>query len=163
MRLGELRAISMPRYRGGLTPEHSALKNFINESHNTKLSVGFLGNEAYEDGEQVGDVARSNEFGDLSENKPPRPFMRPAIDVIENNAQQIVGRHLGFLLEDIHLVFEDLGRYSVGQVVDAIHNVTTPPLASLTISERRKRGNFSDKPLEDTLKMVSTVDYEVTK
>lgn len=152
----------MPKMRGGLTLAHKELKTFIKETDQVVLSVGFLGDEQYPDGEEVGDVAAKNEFGEPSENVPPRPFMRPAILLIENNATDVIRRQMDSTM-DIRMAFDMLGLYSVNEVQTAIKNVTSPPLAPLTILLRMTRGNFSNKPLEDTKRMINSVNYEVSE
>lgn len=159
--------ISMPSSsRIEYTKEFHSLKKFLKESNKTNLAVGFLGGDAYDNGKQVGDVARKNEYGDVGQGQPPRPFMRLAIENIKDNAQDIVGEGiLQSMGGDISMVdvLGELGGYSVAEVQAAIRNVTGPPLAERTLEERRKRGNTSVKPLEDTFKMINAVDYKVGK
>ena len=57
-----------------------ALKKALDEINKRKLSVGWFENLKYEDtGESVAQIAAQNEFGVVSKNIPPRPFMRNAI------------------------------------------------------------------------------------
>ena len=148
------------------TKEFHSLKKFVKESNKTNLAVGFLGGDAYDNGKQVGDVARENEYGVMEKEQPPRSFMRIAIENIKDNARDIVSNGVlqsiggNITMDD---VFSELGEYSVNEVVVAIKNVYDPPLALRTIRERRARGNMSLKPLEDTGQMRDTVDYEVSK
>ena len=151
----------MPNVRGGLTQDYYDLKKFISESDKTVMAVGFLGGETYPSGEQVGDVAEKNEFGEVSENTPPRPFMRPAMLEIEDNAPRVIADKLKSGERDMKVMFDELGKYSVYEVVEAIKSVHTPKLAISTIHERIKRGNTSIKPLEDSGKMINSVNFEV--
>lgn len=157
---------SMPSSsRVEFTPAYFALKKFIKDSDKNSVTAGFLGNQTYENGEQVGDVAKKNEFGVVAQNQPPRPFMRPAIDIIKENAQGIMSQGItqgisgGSSIEDS---LAELGQYSASEIMAAIRNVTTPQLSPRTIAARRERGNTSVKPLEDTETMINSVDYEVS-
>lgn len=141
-----------------------SLKDFINDSNKSSVAAGFLGNQTYENGEQVGDVAKKNEFGVVSQGQPPRPFMRPAIDNIKDNAQDIIGAGIVEALGgsgSIDATLSHLGEYSVAEITTAIRNVNSPSLSARTIADRRKRGNQSIKPLEDTETMINSVSYEV--
>lgn len=163
----DLLAISMPSsLRVELTPEYYSLKKFLKDSGQPTLSVGFLGNETYPNGKQVGDVARKNEFGDVGQNQPPRPFMRPAMDNASSNAADLIGKGIAQSISSdkpLNEILNELGQYSAAEVIVAIKNVHDPELAPRTIRERRKRGNMSVKPLEDTHMMINSVNYEVTK
>lgn len=160
-----LQAYSMPEIKGGFTADYHKLQSFIASVSESKLAVGFLGTESYDSGVKVGRVARVHEFGFLKKNIPPRPYMRPAIDEITANAVSLVGNLIPSAIEgglSIEDIYEDLGTYSVSEVRKSIERVFNPPLKAPTLAARQRRGNFSDKPLEDTGKMKDSVAHEVT-
>lgn len=156
----------MPKYKGGLTTDGKKFEHFVESIDKQKLTVGFLGGQFYPNGLAVASNAVKQEFGVMSKQQPPRPFMRPAIRVINNKAPQVVADlsvmafESGMSMSD---VFTNLGLLAVSDVVRSIESVNSPELAPRTIEARKKRGNFSVKPLEDTLKMKNSVDFEVSK
>lgn len=154
----------MPKMQGGITTSGIALQKFIEDVDKVTTSVGFLGGQAYPEGDQVGDVARENELGNVEEFRPPRPFMRPAMYDLEAEAPIIVAAAIeSSSWVSVDTVFEELGRRSMQKVVEKIEDVVSPGLSDTTKYFRRQNGNMSTKPLEDTLTMKNSVAYEVTK
>lgn len=155
----------MPRMQGGLTTDGRKLSAFLKGADGAKVSVGFLGGVTYDNGEAVGDVARKNEFGDSKTNVPPRPFMRPALENIKSQVGPVMA-DLSVAALDGSMSFDDvltnIGLFSVNEVRSSIESVTSPALSLTTIVGRRMRGNSSTKPLEDTMKMKDSVDFEVS-
>ena len=133
-----------------------------------QLSVGFLGDQIHKnsDGKQVGDIASIQEFGDINNRIPPRPFMRPTI--IENTPEWVSSMIKGVKEifnngSDLKEVFNSIGEDAEFEVQSNIRAINTPPLSPFTLKERISRGNFSDKPLIDTGQMIDSVNYEISK
>lgn len=150
------------------------------------LSVGWFADSAsYDNGKTVASVAKLQEYGGQSAegaNVPPRPFMRPAFDANKNKWIDYLRHGLKKELAaggrgNLRRPFDGLGKIIQGDIMEAIHAVTTPPLSPVTLELRaKKRGltkkrigkmnaaayaNFA-KPLEDTGFMVASVSYKVT-
>lgn len=166
---------------------HIKLKNILNivqEKHS--LKVGWFASAVYPNGELVGNVAKKQEFGfttylDGNAIKvPPRPFVRPAKRKNIKAWQQITYAGIINAIKkknaDLLPTFDRLGFKVAGDIKRAIKDVYYPPLSDYTISQRMKRrgiDNMKDltmtqvgelvKPLEDTGKMISTVDFHSNK
>jgi len=126
------------------------------------LSVGFPEGATEEDGTPTAMAAAMNEFGHTVEVKhphtemangqmvevmgtyfqAPRPFFRNMI----NKGSKHWGPDLGKLLVachyDAHMALDQLGHEMVGELVESINELWTPPLAPSTIAAK----GF-DKPL----------------
>lgn len=142
--------------------------NFLKEIDGKILSVGFINGERYpddefgEEGLPVASVAYIQEFGI---NLPVRAFMRPTIENNENNFANRMSSGIQQMIEGdkkYDNVLKTLGEYAKTRVIHSIESVYNPPLAKITIELRRKRGNYSTKPLIDTELMINSVDYEIT-
>ena len=119
-----------------------------------KAVVGWFPTAVYPSGEPVALVAAKNEFGDRI--TPPRPFIRPTISDKKNEWSEI----LGHLIKQGRTGEESLELVALkmqGDINSAIIEVTEPELAESTLATRKKRGNSSDKPLNDTGYMMATL------
>lgn len=160
----------------------------IKELDGLEGKVGWFESAQYEDGTPVAQVAQWNEEG--NSRIPPRPFFRPAqmensekwMRIAAGGAKQIVeGKATG--LE----VMEILTTQAEADVLQAIVNVTSPPLSPLTILARwykKTKGEkitgktlgylagilrqgqtdvsgVSTKPLNDTGHMMATLSNKV--
>ena len=137
------------------------IKN-LKKLKNYKLTVGWF-DAQYEDGTPVQQVAMIQEFGSPEKGIPPRPFMRVAKmehakDWKEQMAKSMRGVHKGRKTEEQAL--DDLGDTIVKDVRQAIMDVYFPPLKEATLKARRRKGNYSEKPLIDTKKMFDSLKYE---
>lgn len=158
---------------------HIRLKNIENlVSGKYTLAVGWFEGNTYPNGELVGDVARKQEFGDG--NIPPRPFIRPAKranlrkweKIIMQGIKKEIKNGKGNFLNALN----GLGLVASGDIKEAIERVLTPPLAKSTIKARMERRGIEskdglsgeqisilEKPLIDTGRMISTVEYHASK
>lgn len=160
-----LTATSVPKMQGGLTTNSKKLDNFIKDAAATSVAIGFFEDSVYPSGVQVGRIARVQDFGWLEKNIPPTAFMRNAIEEITPVATQLVGSlAVNAIAGNARMsdVFDDLGNYGKRVVQQSIESVFSPPLADSTLAARRRRGNFSEKRLEDTGHMKNSVRYEVS-
>ncbi len=141
-----------------------AIKN-LKKLKNYKLTVGWF-DATYENGTPVEQVAMIHEFGAPERNIPPRPFMRPAKMEHEQEWKDQLAKamkkvHTGRVNQEDAL--EELGDTIVKDIKQAIMNVTFPPLKADTIKNRRRKGNYSEKPLIDTKRMFDTLKFEVKR
>ena len=120
------------------------------------VKVGFMAGALYPDGTPVAAVAAKNEYGDPSENRPPRPFFRRMIEAEQSTwagklvkAAQFTG---GDAVKSLGLLGEDIA----GALQKSINDFQDPALADSTIA----RKGFA-KPLIDTAHMINSVTYVV--
>ena len=137
------------------------IKN-LKKLKNYKLTVGWFDSK-YENGTPVQQVAMIQEFGSPEKNIPPRPFMRVAKmehekEWKEQMAKSMKGVHKGRKTEKQAL--DELGETVVKDIRQAIMDVYFPPLKDPTLKARRRKGNYSEKPLIDTQKMFDSLKYE---
>ena len=103
------------------------------------LQIGWFENLKYDDDTPVAEVAATNEFGDPTENIPPRPFMRPAADNHQNEWLDLIEHFSGMVLDgeaDMIDALEVLGLVASGDIRKAITEVHKPPLSWITIQNR---------------------------
>lgn len=122
------------------------------------LKVGFLSGATYPDGTPVPLVAAANEFGNPSNNQPPRPFFRNAIANHENEWSEVAGKLAEGGQVDTETLLGLLGEKIKSDIQEEIRTLLEPPLSPATI----KRKGFS-KPLIDTSHMLNSVDYEISE
>lgn len=122
------------------------------------LKVGFLSGATYPDGTPVPLVAAANEFGNPSNNQPPRPFFRNAIANHENEWSEVAGKLAEGGRVDTETLLGLLGEKIKIDIQEEIRTLLEPPLSPSTI----KRKGFS-KPLIDTSHMLNSVDYEISE
>lgn len=130
---------------------------------NATLNVGWF-DAKYEDGTPVSLVAMVQEFGSPEKNIPPRPFMRPAKmehaqewkEQFEKAAKNL---HKGRKSEED--IMNELGDQIISDIRQSIVDVNFPPLKLETLKARRRKGNYSEKPLIDTKRMFDTLEKRV--
>ncbi|EOI3514464.1 hypothetical protein ACOJBQ_003912 [Cronobacter muytjensii] len=122
------------------------------------LKVGFLSGATYPDGTPVPLVAAANEFGNPSNNQPPRPFFRNAIANHDNEWSEVAGKLAEGGPVDTETLLGLLGEKIKSDIQEEIRTLLEPPLSPATI----KRKGFS-KPLIDTSHMLNSVDYEISE
>lgn len=135
----------------------------LRKIENANLQIGWF-DAKYEDGTPVVQVAMIQEFGAPEKNIPPRPFMRPAKmehaqdwkSQFEKAAKNL---HKGRVKEED--ILNDLGDTIISDIRKAIMDVYFPPLKEGTVKTRKRKGNYSEKPLIDTKRMFDTLDKKV--
>lgn len=136
------------------------LNQIARDLSSKQVKVGFIDKATYPDGTSVAAVAAQNEFGDPAKRIPSRPFFRNAIAAKQNDWKALIPRGLE-AGRPVNEVLEVVGAVIAADVRDGIIQLTDPALAAYTIQKRKKRGNDSTKPLEDTKVMLNDVTYQV--
>ena len=134
----------------------------LRKPRNTR--IGFFSDARYHEGSRphVASVAMWQEFEsvkrkeDGTPRKPARPFMREAIENPDTKAK--VRKLLKQYLVNPGRVMGLIGEHVKGAIQKSISTGPWAPLAESTIARRRKK---SDKPLEDTGFLRSSVTYRV--
>ena len=140
------------------------IKN-LKKLKNYKLTVGWF-DATYENGTPVQQVAMIQEFGAPEKGIPPRPFMRIAKIEHEQEWKETFKKeakavHKGHKTQEE--VMNALGEKIVADIRQAIMDVYNPPLKEATLKARRRKGNYSEKPLIDTKHMFDTLKFEVKR
>lgn len=136
------------------------LERIAEELGKKTAKVGWFPTAVYsETGQPAAYIATIHEFGDPGHNIPARPFMRPTIAAKKGEWSGIVKGlfRQGMNSGEMPDVLEVVGLAMEGDFRQAIADVMTPPLSQRTLAARRKRGNNSDKPLNDTGYMIATL------
>lgn len=126
--------------------------------------VGWFESARYADGTPAAAVAYVQEHGSEKAHIPPRPFMRPAADenrqawagIAEQLARQVMRGEA-----DPKQLFNMLTDRAEGDVRKNITQLLEPKLSERTLADRRRRGNSSEKPLNDSGYMLSTLVSQV--
>lgn len=123
-----------------------------------EVQVGFQGDQKYEDGTNIAQVAAYNEFG--SSDTPERPFMRQSFENHESELQaacDMVNQRLaqGGTAEQ---ALQQLGAVAKGLVQEEIVNGGFAANAESTI---KKKG--SEQPLIDTGTMRQSVNFVIKR
>lgn len=141
-----------------LTPAGKKYFAELKKLADMEVAVGFQGDETYDDGTTIAEVAAYNELG--SSSTPARPFMRQSFEKHGNELQaacEQVNRVLasGGSLEE---ALNQLGVMAKALIQEQIVNGEFAANAASTI---KKKG--SDKPLIDTGTMRQSVNYVIRK
>ena len=141
-----------------LTPEGKKYFRELKKMTDMEIQVGFQGDQKYEDGTSIAQVAAINEFG--ASDIPERPFMRQSFENHEGEllaacdaAQRLVSS--GGSAEQ---ALQQIGVVAKGLVQDEIVNGGFAPNAESTI---KKKG--SEQPLIDTGTMRQSVNFVVKR
>ena len=129
-----------------------------NKSRRAKqIKVGFFADAKYQDADQtsVAAIAAINEFG--RGHVPERPFFRRSIAELE----AALPKELRGLVDPETMTISasdaaKIGSFAADIIRGQIRAMQDPPNAPATI---KRKG--SDSPLQDTDKMLDSVDYEV--
>ena len=139
-----------------LTPEGRRYFRELQKMTNMEVQVGFQGDEKYEDGTTIAEVAAYNEFG--SSDTPERPFMRQSFENHESELQAAcdAANRLVSSGGSADQALQQIGVVAKGLVQDEIVNGGFAPNAESTI---KKKG--SEQPLIDTGTMRQAVNFVV--
>lgn len=142
---------------------HIDIKKTIEQVKNIQAKVGFFSSARYEDGTPVATVAIWNEYGSPKQKRPPRPFMRPAMNNKEAWKSIFVkASKQAWQDGNFQRPFELVAMTVQGDIKENISSLTAPALSATTLAIRKQNGNNSSKPLIDTKYMLTSVTYEVT-
>jgi hypothetical protein len=144
----------------------ATLERAPKEFENLVAQVGFPSGKSYPDGTSIAEVAAINEFGAPAMRVPARPFMRPTIkEQQEEWVAQIAGGAKKVIQGKMTAfdVLDAVGNLASNDMKAKIASIYSPPLAPLTLKNRRERGNTSTKPLVDTGAMLAYLQHSVAK
>jgi hypothetical protein len=110
-------------------------------------------------------IGYAMEYGLPEQNVPARPTLLPGVShvlsEITNLLKQAGTKVLGGDFDAVTRAFTRIGLVAQSAVRDQITNGQFAPLSERTLAGRRKRGNFSDKPLIDTESFRKSITYVV--
>lgn len=142
-----------------------AMKALVARISEKKVAkVGFFEDAQYPDGTPVAYIAAIQEFGYPEGNIPPRSFIRTTISEkkADWNALMVKGaRAIIRGKQSVESVMEGMGLQAEGDMRKKITEINDPPLKEATLAARRRRGNSSAKPLNDTGYMLSQLVSQV--
>lgn len=141
-----------------MTPEGKRLFKQLQELESLEVVVGFQGDQSYDDGTSLAEVAAYNEFG--SSNTPARPFMKQSFenheDALKAGCKQVdITISKGGTAQQ---ALEKLGVMAKGLVQEEIVNGGFAPNAESTIAMKG-----SATPLVDSGYMRQSVNYVIRK
>lgn len=141
-----------------LTPEGRRYFRELQKMTEMEVRVGFQGDEKYEDGTTIAEVAAHNELG--SSDTPERPFMRQSFENHESELQAAcdAANRLVSSGGSADQALQQIGVVAKGLVQDEIVNGGFAPNAESTI---KKKG--SEQPLIDTGTMRQSVNFVVKR
>lgn len=141
-----------------LTPEGRKYFRELQKMTEMEVRVGFQGDEKYEDGTSIAEVAAHNELG--SSDTPERPFMRQSFENHESELQAAcdAANRLVSSGGSADQALQQIGVVAKGLVQEEIDNGDFAPNAESTI---RKKG--SEQPLIDTGTMRQSVNFVVKR
>lgn len=141
-----------------LTPEGKKYFRELKKMADMEIQVGFQGDQKYEDGTSIAQVAAVNEFG--ASDIPERPFMRQSFENHEGELQAAcdAAQRLVSSGGSAEQALQQIGVVAKGLVQDEIVNGGFAPNAESTI---KKKG--SEQPLIDTGTMRQSVNFVVKR
>lgn len=141
-----------------LTPEGKKYFRELKKMTDMEIQVGFQGDQKYEDGTSIAQVAAINEFG--ASDIPERPFMRQSFENHEGELQAVcdAAQRLVSSGGSAEQALQQIGVIAKGLVQDEIVNGGFTPNAESTI---KKKG--SEQPLIDTGTMRQSVNFVVKR
>ena len=141
-----------------LTPEGKKYFRELKKMTDMEIQVGFQGDQKYEDGTSIAQVAAVNEFG--ASDIPERPFMRQSFENHEGELQAVcdAAQRLVSSGGSAEQALQQVGVVAKGLVQDEIVNGGFAPNAESTI---KKKG--SEQPLIDTGTMRQSVNFVVKR
>lgn len=141
-----------------LTPEGKKYFRELKKMTDMEIQVGFQGDQKYEDGTSIAQVAAINEFG--ASDIPERPFMRQSFENHESVLQAAcdAAQRLVSSGGSAEQALQQIGVVAKGLVQDEIVNGGFAPNAESTI---KKKG--SEQPLIDTGTMRQSVNFVVKR
>lgn len=152
------------------------------------LSVGFLSDATYENGESVAKIAAIQEFGAPKAGIPPRPFFRNMVAAKSGQWPDAIANLLKATDYDATKTMMQVGEGISGQLRQSIVDTSEPPLSVLTLMARKWKsdnpdeamtrtvleqlraslskgppdlGGVSTKPLVESGNMLNSIDYTV--
>ena len=134
--------------------------------------IGWFESAKYDEKTPVAMVAAQNEFGNVQQNIPPRPFFRPTIAEHQKLWQQQMASGAKAIMsgnETAATVMEKISGQAAGQVREKITEIQSPSLKGITIRNRLlalERGKSPDrrKPVTESQVIDFIIDnHTITK
>lgn len=128
------------------------------------VEIGWFATSRYPDRNRtpVTNVAAWNEFGTMrngSQHSPPRPFIRPAIQVARLQARMVLRQQIDPVKKRVTKRIAGLiGETVKGEIQSQITQLTSPPNAPATVERKG-----STKPLIDIGKLRADVTWRVMR
>lgn len=116
-----------------------------------KLSVGFLSDATYENGESVAKIAAIQEFGAPKAGIPPRPFFRNMVAAKSGQWPDAIADLLKATDYDATKTMMQVGEGISGQLRQSIVDTTEPPLSVLTLMARKWKADNPDETMTRTI------------
>ncbi len=141
-----------------MTPEGKRYFKELKKLAKMEVRVGFQGDETYDDGVSVAEIAAFNELG--TSDTPARPFMKQSFEKHEKELQAACDQVNKAIIagRSAEQALDVLGVTAKGIVQEEIADGDFAPNAPSTV---KKKG--SDKPLIDTGHMRQSVNYVVKR
>ncbi len=129
------------------------------KSDRLQAKVCFFESAHYPDGTPIAYVAAIQEFGFPAGGIPSRSFMRSTIAAKKDGDWKNVAKTMGKRIVEGKATpadgLEAMALIAEGDIRKTITKLTSPALAMATHDARWRRGNGSDKPLNDTGMMLA--------
>ena len=148
-----------------------SMPNPLDALKKKKVNVGWFESSKYENGMPVAGIAYRNEFGDMGNKQPPRPFMRTAIKESNNRWSNTAKKVTQDIIKgsSVDTSLNLLGVVVHTDIQKSITKLTAPALSETTIKIRkwkvakgRKIASSINKPLVDTGYELTTLTSEVS-
>lgn len=141
-----------------MTAEGRAYFQALKQLEDLEIHVGFQGDEAYEDGTTVAEIAAYNELG--TSTIPARPFMKRSFEDHEDKLQTYCDHGINALSNGgtAEQALKLIGDEVVGLIQEEIKNGDWEPNSPVTIALKK-----SEHPLIDTGYMRGQVNFVVKK
>lgn len=118
-----------------------------------QAKAGWIEKKNYPDGTSVAMIAAQNEFGNAAKNIPPRPTVRPAVADNQKNWEAIAAQGANRVLAGkatAYDVMDAIAQAAESAITKNYATISSPALNPATLAARRRRGNSSEKLLNDT-------------
>lgn len=118
-----------------------------------QAKAGWIEKKNYPNGTSVAMIAAQNEFGNAKKNIPPRPTVRPAVADNQKNWEAIAAQGANRVLAGkatAHDVMGLIAESAENAIKKNYETISSPALKPATIAARRRRGNSSEKLLNDS-------------
>lgn len=129
-------------------------------ANNSFTKIGLQENATNKEGEDLVEIAATNEFGDPGRRIPERSFIRSTTDEVRPEAFRLMKTGLGRIIDgktSARKVLGKVGLFMETKIKKKITDLRTPPNAPLTIALKG-----SDNPLIDTGQLRQSIRHVET-
>jgi hypothetical protein len=116
---------------------------------------------------RIGNIALAAimENGAPSMNVPPRPFMKPGMDLVKGDARVMMKEAAEALYRkdksSARNMLEELGRNSVASMRGVIESSPPPPLDPGSVKRRKRKGVMDTSTLDESGQLKESITFEV--